>query len=126
MTRASTADLDDPAIFRPWVKGEALTTTAAARRWDRHESTIRRLCEAEGLGRRFGKRGHWLCSRVAFQMYVDGNREALRAYLAGDRASELVLAYFRAEGLERELQLALRTAGLKEAPHRPAIRRVAT
>jgi hypothetical protein len=28
-------------------------------------------------------------------MLLDGDRKALRAYLAGDRASELVLAYFR-------------------------------
>ena len=33
-------------------------------------------------------------SKVALLMWLEGNREALRAYLMGDRSSELVAGYF--------------------------------
>jgi hypothetical protein len=43
-------------------------------------------------------------------MFVDDNADALQAYWAGDRASELVLSYYRREGLERDLHRALNSA----------------
>ena len=107
MSEAGKADPDYPAVLRPWIRGEALTTAQAAKRQGTSESTIRRTCEREHIGRKLGMRGHWMVSAVAFQMLVDDNREALAAYLAGDRTSDLVVSYYRREGLAIALADAL-------------------
>jgi hypothetical protein len=41
-----------------------------------------------------------MVSRVALAMHLDGDREALKAYLAGDRESPLVTNYFQRFGLQ--------------------------
>ena len=56
------------------------------------------MAEEHGLGRRIGG-GVWSVSRVALAMFLDGNRNALRAYHQCDRVSEAVFAYFRRAGL---------------------------
>ncbi|WP_363351853.1 hypothetical protein [Methylocystis echinoides] len=38
-------------------------------------------------------------SRVALAMHLDGDEEALRLYLSGDRVSARVAGYFRRAGL---------------------------
>jgi hypothetical protein len=40
-----------------------------------------------------------MVSQVALAMFLDGDQGALRAYLAGDRSSELVRGYFGRFGL---------------------------
>lgn len=54
--------------------------------------TIRDWCLLHDLGRRIG--GQWAVSRVALAMFLDGDQEALAAYLRGDRSSSTVIAYF--------------------------------
>ncbi len=50
------------------------------------------------LGRRVGRR--WHVSRVLAGMYLDGNKEAMRRYRAGDRAGPLVAPYFLRLGID--------------------------
>ena len=49
------------------------------------------------LGRMVG--GRWAVSRVALEMHLDSDQDALRAYLAGNRESREVLVYFERFGL---------------------------
>ncbi|MHC2017148.1 hypothetical protein [Methylobacterium sp. CM6247] len=76
-----------------------MTTAEAALQANRTERTIRIWCRHHDIGRRIAG-GPWLVSRVALAMFLNGDASALRAYLAGDRQSSSVLAYFAAQGLE--------------------------
>jgi hypothetical protein len=40
-----------------------------------------------------------MVSQVALAMFLDGDRKALKAYLAGERSSDLVRSYFDRLGL---------------------------
>jgi hypothetical protein len=46
-----------------------------------------------------------MVSRVALAMFLDDDASALRAYLAGDRESGLVMSYFRRAGLCQPQQI---------------------
>lgn len=56
------------------------------------------IVNRELLGRRIGKR--WHISRVLTAMYMDGNREAMRAYWSGSRTCSLVAPYFLRFGID--------------------------
>jgi hypothetical protein len=43
--------------------------------------------------------GKWYVSKIALEMYLDGDTGALRCYLRGDRARKDVVAYFNRFGL---------------------------
>jgi len=58
----------------------------------RSERTIRDWCTRFDIGRRIG--GRWAVSKVALATLLDGNKEALAAYLAGERSSPTVAEYF--------------------------------
>ena len=83
----------------PFDRREGVTLKQAAGIAGKSESTLRGWCERHGLGRRVGG-GTWVVSRVALAMFLDGNRRALTAYLAGRRTEDAVAAYFRRLGLE--------------------------
>ena len=89
---------DERQVLRPFDKRECLSLKQAAGIAGKSESTLRVWCDQHGLGRRVGG-GAWLISKVALAMFLDGDEKALRAYHAGDRASELVVPYFRNMGL---------------------------
>ncbi|WP_339162562.1 helix-turn-helix domain-containing protein [Methylobacterium bullatum] len=76
-----------------------MTTAEAAQQANRTERTIRMWCRDHDIGRRIAG-GPWLVSRVALAMFLNDDTTTLRAYLAGDRRSARVSAYFAAEGLE--------------------------
>src|SRR4051794_30712098 len=88
-----------PAILVPFDAREALPLKAAAATANRSQSTIRGWCSLHAIGRRIPFNGPWLISVVALQMLLDGDRRALRAYLEGDRTSELVVRYYRRLGV---------------------------
>ena len=54
--------------------------------------TLREWCLLHDIGRRIG--GQWAVSKVALAMWLDGNKQALVTYLAGDRRSPAVTEYF--------------------------------
>ena len=49
------------------------------------------------IGRHIG--GQWAVSKIVLAMWLDGNQEALAAYLRGDRASPMIGSYFARFGL---------------------------
>lgn len=95
---------DDPKILVPFDKREAITLRQAALIAGRSESTLRSWCQVHYIGRRVAG-GPWMVSRTALQMFLDDDARALRAYLAGDRESELVMSYFRRAGLCQPQQI---------------------
>ena len=88
-----------PRCLIPFDRREGMTTAEAASVAGRTERCIRLWCVEHEIGRRVAG-GPWLVSRVALAMFLDGNATALRAYLAGDRRSDLVRDYYAATGLE--------------------------
>lgn len=90
--------IDEPQVLIPFDKREAITLRIAAEIADRSQSTVRTWCQNQFIGRRIVG-GPWQVSRPALLMLLDGNRKALKAYLEGDRESELVIAYFRRAGV---------------------------
>ncbi|HEX3949672.1 MAG TPA: hypothetical protein VHW95_07475 [Steroidobacteraceae bacterium] len=86
-------------ILVPFDRREGLPLKQAAAIAGRSESTIRTWCQRDGIGRRVAG-GAWVVSQVAFQMLLDGDRAALRAYLDGVRTVEPVAGYYRRLGLE--------------------------
>ena len=55
-------------------------------------------CRDHDIGRHVAG-GPWLVSRIALAMLLNDDAGALRSYLAGDRTSPIVVAYFKAEGI---------------------------
>jgi len=84
--------MTEPQILRPYHRQEAISAQEAAELAGKSVRTIRNWCLLHDLGRRVG--GSWAVSKVALAMWLEGAREALNAYLAGDRASSLVREYF--------------------------------
>jgi hypothetical protein len=84
-------------ILRPFNRSEVLSIAEAAHLAGRSERTIRDWCLLHDLGRRIG--GRWAVSKVALAMWLDGNKEALGTYLAGDRRSLAVIGYFARVGV---------------------------
>jgi hypothetical protein len=84
-------------VLSPYDADEVSTLQQAADRARKSPGTIRNWCESEGVGRRIG--GKWCVSKVALEMYLDGETSALGRYLEGDRESSDVVAYFNRFGL---------------------------
>lgn len=85
-------------VLTPYDPREGISLKKAAARAGKSESTLRNWCVQHGLGRRVGG-GVWVVSKVALAMFLDGDRRALAAYLAGDRSSSLVKMYFERVGV---------------------------
>lgn len=85
-------------ILVPYDKREAMSIEQAAERAGKSPSTLRNWCEQHAIGRRIGN-GHWEVSKVALQMYLDGNEDALAGYHRGDRRDPAVIGYFEYVGL---------------------------
>ncbi|KAB7782292.1 hypothetical protein F8B43_5047 [Methylorubrum populi] len=96
--RGGAPDVYAPRCLIPFDRREGLTTAEAAQRANRTERTIRLWCRDHDIGRHVAG-GPWLVSRVALAMLLNDDAAALRTYLAGDRGSPTVTAYFATEGL---------------------------
>ena len=79
-------------VLRPYNRQEVFSAAEAAISAGRSKRTIRDWCQIHDLGRRIG--GQWAVSKVALSMWLEGDRQALTAYLAGDRSSDLIADYF--------------------------------
>jgi hypothetical protein len=82
----------EPQVLRPFHRSEVLSIAEAAHIAGRSERTLRDWCARFDIGRRI--QGRWAVSKVALGMLLDGNKDALAAYLAGDRSSSNVREYF--------------------------------
>lgn len=85
-------------VLRPYDRKEALSLREAAKIAGVSESTVRNWCSRYDIGRRVGN-GPWQISRVALAMFLDGNEDALNAYLAGGRTVAEVAIYYTRFGL---------------------------
>jgi hypothetical protein len=90
--------LDRCFVLTPYDHEEVLTLAEAAHRARKTAGTIRNWCEGKGLGRRIG--GTWGVSKIALEMYLDGDVAALDLYLSGDRDTACVVSYFNRFGLK--------------------------
>jgi hypothetical protein len=82
----------EPQVLRPFNRTEVLSVAEAALVAGRSERTIRDWCARLDIGRHVG--GQWAVSRVGLAMFLDGDRDALAAYLRGDRSSPTIIEYF--------------------------------
>jgi hypothetical protein len=87
-----------PNVLVPYDVRESVWVACAAKIAGRSQTTIRGLCRQHHIGRRIG--GAWSVSRIALQMFLDGDLETLAAYHDGARAQyEPVARYYRRLGL---------------------------
>jgi hypothetical protein len=86
-------------VLVPYNPLEALSVKEAAARAGCSCSTVRNWCERFEIARRIAG-GNWQVSRVALQMLLEEDREALAAYNAGERELPRVAAYFKRFGLD--------------------------
>ncbi len=63
-------------------------------------NTCRSWCEKHNLGRKIG--GSWHVVAVAFQLFLNGQDEALSRYLTGDRSDHEVVEAFERLGVPIE------------------------
>jgi|SRR5680860_60022 len=82
-----------PQVLLPFHRDEVLSIVEAALQAGKSARTIREWCMRFDIGRRVA--GRWAVSKVALQMLLDGDRDALHRYLAGDRTSPIVTAYYQ-------------------------------
>src|SRR4051812_39528449 len=78
-----------PQVLVPFDPREAIGLKQAAALAGKSEATLRSWCALYDIGRRVAG-GSWMISRIALAMFLDGDKRALRAYLHGDRSSEIV------------------------------------
>jgi len=90
---------DPRFILRPFDKREGMSLSAAAKHAGRSPSTLRNWCEVHGIGRRVAG-GNWVVSRVALQMLLDGETEALFEYHTGNRVHPVVAMHFAQLGIK--------------------------
>jgi hypothetical protein len=86
-----------PQVLIPFDRREAISLRQAAEIGGKSVETIRRWASIYDIGRRIG--GQWAVSHPALLMMLDGDRRALRAYLAGERNGAEVVTYFVRAGL---------------------------
>jgi hypothetical protein len=89
-------------VLNPFDARDAISVAAAAGIAGKSPGTIRNWCESYCIGRHIAG-GPLAISRAALAMLLNGDKAALGAYLSGDRASELVRAYFDGEAAKLTL-----------------------
>jgi hypothetical protein len=87
-----------PAILRPFHADEVIGTTEAAQLAGKSERCMRNWCLEQHIGRKIS--GHYGVSRVALEMCLNDDEVALKAYLAGERVTPEVAAYYRRLGID--------------------------
>ena len=87
-----------PRVLVPYHAAEAATIKEAAGIARKSPGTIRAWAASHDIGRHVAG-GGWQISRVALQMLLDGDRRALKAYLAGDRSTPLVVHHYQRLGI---------------------------
>jgi hypothetical protein len=91
------AALRPQVALMPYDPCEVYTLASAAKRAGKVANTIKNWCENDGIDRRIG--GRWAVSKVALEMFFEGNRPALNLYLSGNREHCDVVAYFDRLGI---------------------------
>jgi hypothetical protein len=89
-------DPSERLVMVPFDERESISIAMAAKLSGKAPNTIRSWAEQYGIGRKIG--GAWHISRVALQIFLDGDKPALAAYHAGDRTDSAVRSYFERAG----------------------------
>ena len=84
---------DGPRVLMPFQRAEAITINEAAQMAGRSTRCVREWCLRHDIGRRVG--GRWAVRRIALAALLDGDRQTLTRYLAGDRTSTGIVDLFR-------------------------------
>jgi hypothetical protein len=82
----------------PFDRREGISIEEASEIAGKSIRTMRLWCEQHHIGRRVGG-GPWVVSIVALEMLLNDDATALKTYLAGNRSSALVAAYYERIGL---------------------------
>ena len=98
MRRRTSPVVERRYVLSPYNKREGMPVEKAAELAGRSDGTIRNWCVQFEIGRRIAG-GNWEVSRVALQMLLDGEMEALAEYHTGERTDPRVIAYFEQVGL---------------------------
>ncbi len=80
-------------VLVPYIREEAIGTAEAAKLCGMSERGVRERATLYPLARKIG--GRLAFSRVALQMHLEGDAEALEAYAYGERESSDIVAYFQ-------------------------------
>jgi hypothetical protein len=88
-----------PQTLRPFWPEEACTVRQAASRAGKSVGTIRVWSDTYFLGRPIGPHGARGISKVALEAFLNGDVQALTAYLEGDRSRPEVVGYYERLGL---------------------------
>ena len=75
---------DRRKILFPYIPEEAMPLGEAVQRTAWSDATLRDRAVRYGLARKIG--GRWIFSRVAVELFLNGQNEALAAYHRGDRS----------------------------------------
>ena len=95
-------DFANRLILVPFEARESVSIAVAAKLSGKAGNTIRLWAERFGIGRKIG--GDWHISRVALQIFLDGDTATLNAYHAGNRTDPAVRSYFERVGCGALLQ----------------------
>jgi hypothetical protein len=98
----SHPDRCERQIMVPFDARESIPIAVAAKLSGKAPNTIRLWAERHGIGRKIG--GDWHISRVALQIFLEGDLAALAAYHAGNRTDPAVRSYFERVGCGALLQ----------------------
>ena len=79
-------------VLIPYIAEEAMTPSEAQALLRRCRRSLDYYIKDHGIGRRI--HGRVAVSRVAAQMLLEDDREALALYVSGDRSSDRVTAYY--------------------------------
>src|SRR5215813_1425724 len=83
---------------------EATSVVKTSRRPCRAQWNIRERCPLHGIGRKIG--GRWAISAPAIAI-LDGDQQALEAYLAGVLLNSRIRAYFERLGMSSSCEMAV-------------------
>lgn len=85
-----------PVLSRP---GETWSIDQAAHYAGRDRKTVTSWCRRHGIGRQAGERAPWEVNRIALEMVIHGDFDALELLRCGKRSHPDVAIYFDHVGL---------------------------
>ncbi len=91
---------DRRKILFPYIPEEAMLLGEAVQRTGWSDATLRDRAVRFGLARKIG--GRWIFSRVALELFLNGQTEGLAAYHEGNRTNPEVIEAFARLGLPIE------------------------
>lgn len=90
--QAASQPAQQRSVLIPFIPEEALSTAEACALLGRSKRSLDNYIKDYGIGRRV--RGRVVVSRVAVQMFLEDDWDALSLYVSGDRSSDRVTAYY--------------------------------